>query len=67
MLYYDGIDISKGIDPAKSNSGKECMICYYWFLNHRFKSQDSQSNGCHDLTFLCLNIRDIAIIAVKEC
>ena len=67
MLYYDRIDISKGIDPAKCNSGKECMICYNWFLNHTFKSQDSQSNGCHDLTILCLNIIDIAIIAVKEC
>ena len=24
MLYYENIDISKGIDPANSNSSKEC-------------------------------------------
>ena len=28
MLYYNGIDISEGIDSAKSNDSKECMICY---------------------------------------
>ena len=32
MLYYDKIDISEGIDPAKSNNSKECMVCHYWFL-----------------------------------
>ena len=56
MLYYDRIDISKGIDPTKSNRSKECMICYYWFFNHEFKFQDSVCNGCHDLTILkCVN------------
>ena len=29
MLYYDRIDTSEGIDPAKSNSSKEYMICHY--------------------------------------
>ena len=32
MLYYDRIDISEGIDIAKSNNRKEFMICLYWFL-----------------------------------
>ena len=32
MIYYDRIDISKGIDLAKSNSCKECMICTIGFL-----------------------------------
>ena len=26
MLLYDGIDISEGTDPAKSNRSKECII-----------------------------------------
>ena len=26
MLYYDKIDIGEGIDLAKSNNSKECMI-----------------------------------------
>ena len=38
-LYYDRIDISEEIDPAKSNSSNECMVCHYWFLNHGFKFQ----------------------------
>ena len=32
MLYYDRINISEGIDLAKSNDSKECMICHYCFL-----------------------------------
>ena len=39
MLYYDIIDISKGIDPTKSNKSRECMICHYWFFNQEFKFQ----------------------------
>ena len=30
MLYYDKINISKGIDPTKSNRSKECMVFHYW-------------------------------------
>ena len=66
MLYYDKIDINDGIDPTKSNKSRECMICHYWFFNHRFKFQDHVCNDCHDLTMLCLNISDIAIITVKN-
>ena len=32
MLYYDRIDISKGINLAKSNDSKECMICHNFFF-----------------------------------
>ena len=31
MMYYDRIDISEGIDLAKSNNSKECMICHFVF------------------------------------
>ena len=50
----------------KNKKSKECMICNYWFFNHGFKFQDSAYNGCHDLTVLCFNISDIAIITVKN-
>ena len=66
MLHHNRIDITKGIDTAKSNNSKECMACHYWFFNHGFKFQDSIYNGCHDLAILCFNISDIAIITVKE-
>ena len=41
MLYYDRIDISKGIDLAKSNNSKEFMICIIGFLmmESNFKMQ----------------------------
>ena len=30
------------------------------------KFEDSVCNGCHDLTILCFNISDIAIITIKN-
>ena len=66
MLYYDRIDTSKGVDLAKSNNSKECMICHYWFFGHGVKFQDYLCNGCHDLSMLYLNISNIAIITVKN-
>ena len=58
---YDRTDISEGIDLAKSNSSKECMICHYWFL-----IMDYVCNGYHDLTILSVNISDIGIITVTN-
>ena len=66
MLYYDRIDISKGIDPTKSNKSRECMIFHYWFFNHGFKFQDHICNQCHNLTMLCLYVSDIVNITVKN-
>ena len=66
MLYYDRIDISEGIDVAKSNNSKECVICHYLLLNHGFENQYYVCTGCHDLSMLCLNVSDIAIITVKN-
>ena len=40
MLCDDRIDISEGIDLAKSNNSKECMICQYWF------SKSNNSKEC---------------------
>ena len=66
MLYYNRIDVSEGIYRGKNNKSTECMICLYWFFNHGFKFQDSVYDGCHDLTILCLNISDIAIITIEN-
>ena len=66
MRYYDRTDTSKGIDPTKSHKSKECMICHYWFFNHGFKYQNFVCSRCHDLSMLCLNISEIAIITVKS-
>ena len=37
----------------------------FLIMGFRFKYQDSVFNGCHDLTMLCVNISDIAVITVK--
>ena len=34
MLYYDRIDLRKGIDLTESNSSEECVVCHYWYFNH---------------------------------
>ena len=41
------------------------MVCHFWYFNHDIICQNFIFNGCHDLTMLCLNISDIAIITVK--
>ena len=64
MLYYKRIGKSEGVDPAKNNNSKECMICQYWFFNHGFKFQHSICNGCHDLTMFSANISNIAIAII---
>ena len=66
MLYYCRIDISEGIDIAKSNNSRECMICHYWGFNHWFKFKDSACDGCHDVTMLSVNRSNIAIITIKN-
>ena len=66
MLCYDGTDASEGTDLAESNSSKECVICHYWYFNHGFKFQDFVNNGCHVFKRLSANIRDIAIITIKN-
>ena len=40
MLYYDGIDISKGIYINKTSASKQCDTCHYWyFLDKGFTFQ----------------------------
>ena len=42
MLYFDRIDVFKGIDVNN--------ICHYWyFLSKGFKFQLNFCNRCHDL------------------
>ena len=28
MLYYNKIDLSEGINPAKINNSEECVVCH---------------------------------------
>ena len=66
MLHYDRIHLGEGTDPVKNSINKECLICWWWYYNHRFQFQNFVCDGYYDLTMLCLNISDIAKIAIKR-
>ena len=58
MLYYDRIDISKGIDINKTSASKECDICHYsYFLDKWFKFQPYACNSCHDILMMSVNLK----------
>ena len=66
MLYFDRIDISKGIDVNKTSASKECDICHYWyFLNYSFKFQPNVCHRSHGLLMMSMNLSDIAILNIK--
>ena len=63
MLYYDRIDVSKGIDINNTSESKECH--YWYFLDKGFKFQSEVWNGCHDVLMMSMNLSDIAILKLK--
>ena len=66
MIYFDRIDVSKGIDVNKTSASKECDICQYWyFLSYSFRFQPNVCNRCHDLLMMSINLSDIAILNIK--
>ena len=66
MLEYDRIDISEGIDIAKTNKSKKCNICHYWcFLNKNFNYEPYLCNGCHDLMRKAMIFNDVPIVSIK--
>ena len=65
ILYQNRIDVIKGIDAAKSNNSKECMVCYYWHFSHGLEFQDYVCNSFSSFTRLFVNISNIAI-AIKR-
>ena len=49
-IYYDGTDISQGIDVNKKSASKMCITCHYWyFLDKGFRFQQAVCNECYDL------------------
>ena len=51
MLYFDGIDVSEGIDINKTNKSKEYDICHCCccYLNKGFKFQPHACKTFHAL------------------
>ena len=66
IIYFNRIDVSKGIDVNKISVSKECDICHYWyFLNYSFKFQPNVCNRCHDLFMMSMNFSDVANLNIK--
>ena len=66
MIQYERIAVSKGIDPAKSDKSKKCMICHYWhFKDIGYKYEPHVCNGCHDLSMVVYNFNDFMILNIK--
>ena len=66
MLYFDGIDVSEGIDVNKTSASKGCDICHYWyFLNYSFKFPPNVCTWCHDLLVMSINLSDIDILNIN--
>ena len=56
MLIYERIDDSEGIDLDKTDKSKECMICYYWFLQEKnFNFEKLICNVCQLKKKICCN------------
>ena len=65
-VYYDRIDVYKGIDVNKTSRSKEYDIYHYWYLlNYSFKFQPIVCNRCHDLLMMSIKLSDIAILNIK--
>ena len=66
MLQYDRIDVSEGIHINETSESKECMLCRYWYftdVGHKF--QPYVRNGCHVVSMMAYELRNIAILNAK--
>ena len=67
MLYYDKIGVSEEIDVNKSSKSKECMIFYDWyFLDSGYTYEPKVCNGCHDISTTTYELKNIAIMNIKD-
>ena len=62
MIYFERIDVSKGIDINKTSTLRKHIIyqCLY-FLDKGFRFQSALYNGCHDILMMAIDLNSIAI------
>ena len=66
MIQHERIDVSEGIDPNKSKTSKECMICHYWYFKDvGYNYEPYVCNQCHDLLMVVYDLNDFMILNVK--
>ena len=63
---YDRIDVSEGIDINKTNKSTECMLCHYWYFEDlSYKFQPYLCNGCHAVSMMAYELKNIEILNTK--
>ena len=63
MLQYDRIDVLEEIDISKTSKSKKCMLCHYWcFKDVVYKFPPHFCNGCHAVSMMALELKNIAIL-----
>ena len=67
MLQYDRIDFSEGTDINKTSESEECMLCHYcYFKDINFKFQPYLCNGCHAVSMMTYELKNIEILNAKD-
>ena len=64
-MQYEKVDVSEGIATNKTSLSKECMLCHYW----HFKGVGFQFEShvcCHDILITAYELKNIAILNVRE-
>ena len=66
ILQYHRINILEGIDINKTSEWKECMLCHYWYFKDiGYKFQPYVCNGCHAVSMLAYELKNIAVLNAK--
>ena len=67
MLQYDRIDVLEGTDINKTNESKECMLFHYrYFKDVAYKLQSYIRNGCHAVSMMAYELKNITILNAKS-
>ena len=67
MLQHDRTDISEWIDINKTGVSKERIICHNWYFRGiGYKFDPQVCNGCHDILMMACELKNIAILNVKD-
>ena len=67
MLQYDRINASEEIDINKTSNSKECMLRHYWYFKDvGYTFQPYLCNGCHSLSIMAYELKNIAILNAKD-
>ena len=68
MLQCDRINISQGLDVNKTSKSKECILCHYWYFEDMgSKFQPYLCNGCHAVSMMAYELKNIGILNSKDC